>query len=578
MSDSQTQPIHFIAPEISELAPHFEAYTLESLIASGGMGAVYRAIQKSLDRTVAIKILPLEFGKDPAFAASFETEAKAMARLSHPNLVSVIDFGAVDGILFIAMEFIPGGSLYQFAHGRALEPAKVIPLVTGICSGLAHAHKFGIVHRDIKPSNILLDHENLPKIGDFGLARAMRAKIPDGSQIFGTPYYTAPEVLSSPQTVGHRADIFSVGILLHELLTGHPPADDPRPASTIVPCDPRFDDIIRRATDPRPELRYFSADEIIQDLRAITTPAAAKARSVPAAPNAPRATVRGTTASATKGPPRKVLSRATRPVNYRKQLALIPAIAITLAVILLGTLAYNRFGHQPTAVAETPTQPAPKPVEQPQPVPVIEPPKESNFHFAVPPQPGAATAAAAQTEPDDFDVNPKADVPALLGQTRKVMQELSEPVSKQHAGKIKDNFWGFRGDVMTYAGAVKTNRVTIMAQATKALDKIEKEGARVPAELVSSLTKIPGVRDIHAKAIESQQNIDFAYRRDIAALTTTYLLGLRKQYDQLKTQNDPGALHLINEEIAKVRDDPEYFVQLMIGSEFEKVKAKQQPE
>ena len=263
MSDSHAPQITFLAPELAELDPLFPAYKFDCLIATGGMGAVYRAIQKSLDRKVAIKILPREFGKDAAFAASFEAEAKAMARLNHPNLISVFDFGEVNGMLYIVMEYVPGKSLYHSAHGRAIEVSKVISLITGICSGLSHAHKFGIIHRDIKPSNILLDQNAQPKIGDFGLARPVNARIPEGADIFGTPHYTAPEVIKSPQSVGHRADIYSVGILLHELLTGHLPSADPRPASVIAKCDHRFDDIIRRASDPLPELRYFSADEII---------------------------------------------------------------------------------------------------------------------------------------------------------------------------------------------------------------------------------------------------------------------------------------------------------------------------
>lgn len=572
MSDSKTQPISFTAPEIAELAPLFEAYTLERLIASGGMGAVYRAIQKSLDRTVAIKILPQEFGKDAAFAASFEAEAKAMARLSHPNLIGVIDFGGIKGILFIVMEYVPGGSLYQLAHGRALEASKVISLVTGICSGLSHAHKFGIIHRDIKPSNILLDHNTQPKIGDFGLARAIRAKIPDSAAIFGTPYYTAPEVISNPQAVGHRADIYSVGILLHELLTGHPPADDPRPASTIVKCDPRFDDIIRRATDPRPELRYFSADEIIHDLQAITRPAGAKAHGTPATPSAPRAAVRGNTAGP-KGAPRKVLSRSTRPVTYRKQLSLVPAVVITVAILLLGVLAYNRFGHKPTPLVEapaTPPQTAAKKPEQPAAQP--EPQPESKIHFEVPPQPGAA--ATTQADSDDFEAKPKADVPALLSQTRKVMQELADPISKLHTNKIKNNFWAFGNGASTAAGSVKSNRAASIARVEKTIEKLAHDGARVPDVLISSLASLPDLRELHAKTLEEQQNIDFEYRRDIAALTSTYLLGLRKQSERLKQEKDPGAVRLIDEEVAKVRDDPEYFVQLMLGSEFDQVKAK----
>ncbi len=270
MSDPHEQQITFLAPESADLAPFFPGYEIEGLIATGGMGAVYCAVQKSLERTVAIKILPQEFSQDAAFCAGFEAEAKAMARLNHPNLIGVYDFGEVNDMLYIIMEYVPGQSLFHSAHGQAIDPDEVIRLVSGICDGLAHAHANGIVHRDIKPSNILLDLNAQPKIGDFGLARPVERKAVEGEEIFGTPHYTAPEVCTSPASVDYRADIFSIGVLLHELLTGRLPADDPRPASVIIHCDPRFDAIIRRATDPLPERRYANAGEISKDLRAIT--------------------------------------------------------------------------------------------------------------------------------------------------------------------------------------------------------------------------------------------------------------------------------------------------------------------
>ena len=259
----------FVAPTVAELAPLFPGYEVQVLIATGGMGAVYRAIQKSLDRTVAIKILPREFGSDTAFRASFEAEAKAMARLNHPNLIGVYDFGEVNGMLYIIMEFVEGNSLFHSANQRALDARVVVNLVAAICDGLEHAHKNGILHRDIKPSNILLDRNANPKIGDFGLARPIGRKIGADEQIFGTPHYTAPEVIAAPHAVDFRADIFSVGVMLHELLTGRLPAVDPRPASAVVGCDRRFDLIVRRATSPQPAARYGSAAKLAKDLRAI---------------------------------------------------------------------------------------------------------------------------------------------------------------------------------------------------------------------------------------------------------------------------------------------------------------------
>ena len=263
----------FIPPTPEELAPLFPGYQVNRLIACGGMGAVYEAIQISLDRAVAIKILPQEFTSDDSFRIAFETEAKAMARLNHPNLIGVYDFGEVNDMLFIIMEYVPGISLFHAADGQPILQEEVAPLLISICRGLAHAHENGIIHRDIKPANILLNHDNEPKIGDFGLARPLERQSQEGEDIFGTPGYTAPEVIRFPQSVDHRSDIFSIGVLLHELLTGMLPEADARPASAICNCDPRFDAVIRKATHPIPSERYHDAHEIASEIARIQTTA-----------------------------------------------------------------------------------------------------------------------------------------------------------------------------------------------------------------------------------------------------------------------------------------------------------------
>jgi serine/threonine protein kinase len=280
--ETKSSDLSFQAPEPGELAHILPGYEVESLIAVGGMGAVYRAMQVSLGRAVAIKILPKELGGDLTFRAQFETEAKAMALLNHPNLAGVYDFGNVQGLLYIVMEFVEGQSLYHYAYGKFLDPDDAIGLVRGICLGLDHAHAHGILHRDIKPSNILLDPQGQPKIVDFGLAQDMLHAPGAEEEVFGTPHYTAPEVLGRPGYVNARADIFSVGVILHELLTGRVPANDPRTASAIVQCDPRLDVVVRKATHPNPDFRYGSSAEMAAELEMISqTPAPRALRTDP---------------------------------------------------------------------------------------------------------------------------------------------------------------------------------------------------------------------------------------------------------------------------------------------------------
>ncbi|BCU76523.1 serine/threonine-protein kinase [Luteolibacter sp. LG18] len=259
-------PPTFEAPTPEHLAELFPGYDIVGLVACGGMGAVYQAVQRSLDRTVAIKILPREFGADPSFRQAFQAEAKAMARLNHPNLIGVFDFGEVEGMPYIIMEYVAGGSLYHAAYGNRIDPREVARITAASCDGLAHAHEAGILHRDIKPANILLDLQARPKIGDFGLARPIGAHEDGSETVFGTPHYTAPEVLNRPTAVDARADIFSIGVVLHELLTGKVPADDPRVPSVISGCDIRFDAIVRTATHPMPEMRYANAGVMAREL------------------------------------------------------------------------------------------------------------------------------------------------------------------------------------------------------------------------------------------------------------------------------------------------------------------------
>ena len=256
----------FQPPEIEELQELLPAYEILFFIAAGGMGAVYHARQKSLDREVAIKILPREYGADEDFRKQFESEAKAMAKLNDANLIGVYDFGEVDGMPYLVMEYVDGKSLHHSAHGKAIEQKAAAEIALGIAEGLAHAHEAGILHRDIKPANILLNSDAKPKIGDFGLARPAESDETD-AVVFGTPGYTAPEVLKNPETVAKQSDVYSLGVILYELLTGELPGGTYVPASSKCGSDPRFDQMIRRATHPSPTLRFADAGAFAAQLR-----------------------------------------------------------------------------------------------------------------------------------------------------------------------------------------------------------------------------------------------------------------------------------------------------------------------
>jgi serine/threonine protein kinase len=255
----------FKPPTPEELNPFFPSFEVTEFIAQGGMGAVFRATQISLDRPVAIKILPYEMGLDSQFSINFETEAKAMAKLNHPNLVQVFDFGNIDGMLYIVMELVPGRSLFDSAHGKSVEMNEACRLISAMCRGLKHAHDARLIHRDIKPANVLIDDSARPKIVDFGLARPLD-NTHDGGAVYGTKGYTAPEVVRDPENIDQRADIFSVGVMLYELLTGQMPPYPYIPASSLSDSDPAFDTIILKAIHPKREFRYPDVGEMAEEL------------------------------------------------------------------------------------------------------------------------------------------------------------------------------------------------------------------------------------------------------------------------------------------------------------------------
>ena len=260
-------PDAFQAPTLEELAPLFPNYSIDAFIAQGGMGAVYLATQTSLERQVAIKILPREFGADEEFRKSFAAEAKAMAKLNHPNLIGVYDFGEVDGMPFIVMEYVAGKPLHDSAYGLQIDPAEAARIVMETCNGLHHAHEHDILHRDVKPANILLDpHHAEPKLGDFGLAMATTDNDGDGL-IYGTPGYAAPEVYE-----GHpdaRSDVYAAAVILYQLLTGDLPGNPYQHPSALASCDHRYDTLLAKALQPDANDRYQTAAEFSAELESI---------------------------------------------------------------------------------------------------------------------------------------------------------------------------------------------------------------------------------------------------------------------------------------------------------------------
>ena len=228
------------------------------------MGIVYKARQRALNRMVALKLLAPERARDAAFAQRFTREAQALATLHHPGIVTIHDFGEAGDFYFLLMEFVDGVNLRQAMRAGRFTPEQALAVVPPVCEALQYAHEHGIVHRDIKPENLLLDKEGRLKIADFGVAKILDAEASETglaeTQPAGTPQYMAPEQKEHRRT-DHRADIYSLGVVLYELLTGELPAAQLQPPSRKVQIDVRLDEIVLRALEKTPDLRYQTAQE-----------------------------------------------------------------------------------------------------------------------------------------------------------------------------------------------------------------------------------------------------------------------------------------------------------------------------
>ena len=315
----------FVPLTVEEVARHFPGLEILELLGRGGMGAVYKARQKQLDRLVALKILPPRSGDDSAFAERFTREAKALARLNHPGIVTLYEFGVVEGragsplpaggedgsqrramecapypeppLYYFLMEFVDGVNLRQLLAGSRIAPREALAIVPQICDALQYAHDQGIVHRDIKPDNILLDRRGRVKVADFGLAKIVEGRagsplpaetdagaqgtarptsLTEAGKVMGTPQYMSPEQVEAPGEVDHRADIYALGVVLYQMLTGELPGKPLVPPSNKVQIDVRLDEVVLRALERKPELRYQKASILKTQVEAIaSTPAAA---------------------------------------------------------------------------------------------------------------------------------------------------------------------------------------------------------------------------------------------------------------------------------------------------------------
>lgn len=340
------EPDQWEAPSLEQLSSLLPQYQIDSFLGRGGMGAVYKGRQERLERSVAIKLLPCELADDPRFVDRFEREARTLARLDHPGIVSIYDFGQTDeGHLFFVMEFVDGTDLHRLISSDGIHANLALEIVGQVCEALQFAHSKGVVHRDIKPANILVTRDGRVKVADFGLARPLdpgkAGSMTMSRVIMGTPDYMAPEQKRGEGD--HRVDLYALGVMLYEMLCGSPPQGAWQPPSQRVSVDVRLDQVVIKAMQVEPELRYQQALQVKTDLDAIRSSVGDEV-------------VATTVQQANESP--SIASPTSSETGLRRRILMSLAVAVGLIVCIGTVLFVSRLQQDRDSIAEkTPSTP-----------------------------------------------------------------------------------------------------------------------------------------------------------------------------------------------------------------------------
>ena len=243
-------------------------YEVMEKVGEGGMAVVYKSRQTSLDRSVAIKVLSKQLADDPESVERFNRESLIIAKLSHPNIIHIIDRGITNGSPYFVMDFVEGKTLAYLIKEGNTDPTTKLDLIMQVCKALSYAHKNGVIHRDIKPANILIDNDNNVMVSDFGIAQLFAngndsEPLTKKGVVMGTPVYMSPEQKVNTSQVSAATDLYSLGAVMYELFTGVKPLGRFKTPSEIDPGIPNpLNEIILKCLEPEPENRYGSVDEI----------------------------------------------------------------------------------------------------------------------------------------------------------------------------------------------------------------------------------------------------------------------------------------------------------------------------
>ncbi|BDS06189.1 hypothetical protein NT6N_12290 [Oceaniferula spumae] len=560
---------HFSSPSIEELGRLIPAYEILELVSVGRRGALYKARQKSLDRLVTIKVLPPEIGQNPTLRQAFETEAKAMARLNHPNLVDVFDFGDVGGMLYIIMEDMPERNLHSTTAGHHVEPKESARLIADVCHGLAHAHEQGIVHRNLSPKSILISDDAEPKIVDFGLASLAQQE--DGDDNPENQAYSAPETLDTPPSVDARSDIFAVGVMLYRLLTSHLPGVPYTPPSEVNQTHETLDEIIAKAIHPDPSERYQQASLMAADLelylkKSGAAPTQALIRNMMAG---------STTTGVMRATPQPTLASAKAHGGGGKIVALAVISLIIGAIAVVMTANKKKAKKEspspvvvtPAPVAKKPVSPTP-PKQAPKPKPVAPKPKPKPVASKPKPAPPVASTPKPKIAPPapkvpDAPAVPDFDREAWLANARSVMVTKGRSSISNYDKELLRNIDRFERDVARLVRKLDRNvRKPIEVKVDEAFEEYRELGY-IPEEIDKDAPE--QIKKIYKEALADQAKIYDDNLTGFTRLRLTYLKGLDVKINQLKKEGNDTHAAALDEELELTQKDMARFLLILRG-------------
>lgn len=395
---------HALFPSLEELTALLPQYHFQSVIGTGGMGAVYLAREILLERLVAIKVLPVSVAANPEDACRFNNEARAMARLSHPNITAVFDYGQTTaGHLYLAMEYIEGTDLHWRTVAGEITPERARDVIIQLCDALQYAHDHGVIHRDIKPANILITPAWQVKVVDFGLARDLTMAARADESEYGTPDYTAPERFIIDAPSDHRADIYSLGVVIHEILTGQTPLAAGGIAEHGLPAG--FAKVLSKCLMHEPAHRFQKASDVRAAL--LATKAAAQKKPVSSTFSTPaKADPRHRSTPPRPGPPSGVTIPSIHPA-WRSGLVLAIAGVFSLAVVVW--FVWSSAQPKPPPAAASSSSKKTKPPEKSPPAVIVkkanspsptQPPRKEDFD-----EMPANKAASPTVNPESSNMN-----------------------------------------------------------------------------------------------------------------------------------------------------------------------------